>query len=89
MSILSAATEQQVTNILVSENMLTADKLSEAKFACAKAGQSLLGYLVKNNIISEEQLTKANATVTYSRALHGCSARRNASQLGRSYARRR
>jgi type IV pilus assembly protein PilB len=64
MSILSAATEQQVTNILVSENMLTADKLSEAKFACAKAGQSLLGYLVKNNIISEEQLTKANATVT-------------------------
>jgi len=64
MSVLSAATAQQVEETLVSEGMITEDKLAEAKAAADKAGQPLIGYLIKNNYISDEQLTKANATIT-------------------------
>jgi type IV pilus assembly protein PilB len=64
MSVLSAATAQQVEETLVSEGMLTKDKLVEAKAAAEKAGTPLIGYLVKNSYISDEQLTKANATIT-------------------------
>jgi type IV pilus assembly protein PilB len=64
MSVLSAATAQQVEETLVSEGMITKDKLAEAKAAADKAGQPLIGYLIKNNYISDEQLTKANATIT-------------------------
>src|SRR5262249_38288134 len=64
MSVLSAASEQQVRDTLVSSGMLTADKLEEARAASHKTKQPLIAYLVKNNYITDEQLTKANATVT-------------------------
>ncbi|HVV25460.1 MAG TPA: GspE/PulE family protein [Candidatus Saccharimonadales bacterium] len=64
MSVLSASTEQQVADILVSSGMLTADKLREARQAAKEKKEPLLGYLVKNNLITDEQLTKANAAVT-------------------------
>jgi type IV pilus assembly protein PilB len=64
MSVLSAATEQQVESTLVSSGMMTADKLTEAKAAAGKLNEPLFGYLVKNNYITDEQLTKANATIT-------------------------
>jgi type IV pilus assembly protein PilB len=64
MSVLSATTEQQVTGALVSGGMLTADRLIKGRQAAEKAKQPLLGYLVKNGYISDEQLTKANATIT-------------------------
>ncbi len=64
MSVLSASTEQQVTDTLIKSGMITEDKLATGKNAAKKAGQPLLSYLVKNDYISEEQLTKANATVT-------------------------
>jgi len=63
-SVLSASTEQQVTDTLVKSEMLSEDKLAAAKAAAGKVGQPLLGYLVKNGLITDEQLTKANATVT-------------------------
>jgi type IV pilus assembly protein PilB len=64
MSVLSASTEQQVTDVLVSSGMLPADKLTEARQAAKDKKEPLLGYLVKNNVITDEQLTKANAEVT-------------------------
>ena len=64
MSVLSAASEQQIQDYLVESGMLTADKLAAAKKAAKAAKLPLFGYMVKNNLVSDEQLTKANATVT-------------------------
>lgn len=64
MSILSAATGQQLEDTLVSSNMITAEKLEEARAAAGKAKEPLISYLVKNDYITDEQLTKANASVT-------------------------
>src|SRR5215472_5818155 len=64
MSVLSAATEQQVEDALVAGSMIASDKLAEAKVAANKAHELLFSFLVKNNYITDEQLTKANATVT-------------------------
>ena len=64
MNVLSAASEQQIQDVLVSSGMLDADKLAEARKAAKAKKEPLFGYLVKNNYISDEQLTKANATVT-------------------------
>lgn len=64
MSVLSAATEQQVEETLVSSGMLSADALAKAKSEAEKASQPLFGYMLKNAYLTDEQLTKANATVT-------------------------
>lgn len=64
MSVLSADTGQQVEEVLVSSGVLSADKLSQTKQAATKANKPLLSYMVENGVISEEQLTKANATVS-------------------------
>jgi type IV pilus assembly protein PilB len=63
MSVLSAATVQQVEETLVSSGLIAADKLEEARQAASKVGEPLFGYLVKNDYITDEQLTKAHATV--------------------------
>jgi len=64
MSVLSAAAEQQVEDTLVSSGMLSADKLKDARTAASKEHEPLVSYLVKNNYITDEQLTKTNATIT-------------------------
>jgi type IV pilus assembly protein PilB len=64
MSVLSIDSQQRLENVLVKGNILSADKLNEAKIAARKANQPLVTYLVKNKYISDEQLTKANATIT-------------------------
>ncbi len=64
MSVLSATTEQQLQDTLVSGNMLSAEKLAEAKAGADKDKQPLFSYMVKNGYITDEQLTKANATIT-------------------------
>jgi type IV pilus assembly protein PilB len=64
MSVLSAATEHQVTDVLIQSGILTEDKLNEAIQGVAKDGGPLLGFLVKKQFITDEQLTKANAVVT-------------------------
>lgn len=64
MSVLSATTEQQVADILVSSGMIEAAKLTEARKAAKEKKTPLFGYMVKNNLITDEQLTKANAAVT-------------------------
>jgi type IV pilus assembly protein PilB len=64
MSVLSAATEHQVEDALVTNKMVTEDKLSEAKKAAEDSKTPLFTYMLKNGYISDEQLTKANAIVT-------------------------
>lgn len=64
MSVLSAGGEQQLEDTLVSGGMITADKLAEARKAAKERKQPLFGYLVNNNYITDEQLTKASAMVT-------------------------
>jgi type IV pilus assembly protein PilB len=64
MSVLSASTEQQVSDILISSGMLEANTLAEARKVAKDKKEPLFGYLVKNNLITDEQLTKANAAVT-------------------------
>jgi type IV pilus assembly protein PilB len=64
MSVLSATTEQQVADVLVSSGMLPAAKLTEARKAAKEKSQPLFGYLVQQRYITDEQLTKANAEVT-------------------------
>ena len=64
MTVLLANTQQQLEETLVSTGMLTAEKLAVAKADAGQKKEPLLGYLVKNNYITDEQLTKATATVT-------------------------
>ncbi|HVA10785.1 MAG TPA: GspE/PulE family protein [Candidatus Dormibacteraeota bacterium] len=64
MSVLSVDGQQRLEDVLIKGNMLSSGKLAEAKAAAHKAAQPLVTYLVKNNYISDEQLTKANATIT-------------------------
>src|SRR5665811_1227493 len=64
MSVLSATSQQLLEDTLVKNGMLTAAKLLEARDVAAKESQPLLSYLVKHNYITDEQLTKANASIT-------------------------
>src|SRR5690348_2508067 len=64
MSVLSASTQQQVEDTLVKSGMLSKDKLSEARSKASKAKEPLISYLLKNDYITDEQLTKANAEIT-------------------------
>lgn len=64
MSVLSAASQQQVEDALVKDGVLTADKLKELKDKATKSSSPLLGLLVTDGAVSNEQLTKAIAKVT-------------------------
>jgi type IV pilus assembly protein PilB len=64
MSVLSATTEQQVEDALVNGSMITPDRLKEARDAANKQHEPIFSYMVKNHFITDEQLTKANATIT-------------------------
>jgi type IV pilus assembly protein PilB len=64
MSLITADTSQQLEQTLVANNMLTAEKLAEAKAAAEKLKEPVISYLIKNKLISDEQLTKANAAIT-------------------------
>jgi type IV pilus assembly protein PilB len=63
MSVLSASSQQQVEEVLVSSGMLTTEKMASAKADAESKKEPLMSYLIKNNVITDEQLTKANATV--------------------------
>jgi type IV pilus assembly protein PilB len=63
-SVLSATGQQKVEDVLVSQGMLTDEKLAEGRIGADKANEPLVSYLVKNGYITDEQLTKANAIIT-------------------------
>jgi len=64
MSVLSVDSIEQLSEALVSEGMLTAEKMAEGKAAAKKAGEPLISYLLKSGAINDEQLTKAHASIT-------------------------
>lgn len=64
MSVLSVGGEQQLEDTLLSSGMIEPAKLADARQIAKKNHEPLFGYLVKNNLITDEQLTKATATVT-------------------------
>jgi type IV pilus assembly protein PilB len=64
MSVLSVASEQQIQDTLVAAGMITADKLAAAKVEAKAAKEPLISFLLKHEYINDEQLTKANATIT-------------------------
>ena len=64
MGVLSPTAEKQIEDILVSSGMLTTERLNEARQEAKKKNEPLISYLVKGKYISDEQLTKTNATIT-------------------------
>lgn len=64
MSVLSAATQQQVEDDLVHEGVLTSRQLTTVKDKVAKNGGSVFGTLVGDKLVTNEQLTKAIAKAT-------------------------
>jgi type IV pilus assembly protein PilB len=57
----AVATGSALEDTLVDSGVLTAEKLTLAKAQAEKAGQPLFTYLLQNDVISDEQLTKVNA----------------------------
>lgn len=64
MSVLSAATEQQVEDDLVESGVITRAQLKQVKDSVAKNGGSVLGTLVSEKLVTNEELTKATAKAT-------------------------
>ncbi len=64
MSVLSAATQQQVEDDLVRQGVITPDQLATAKSKAKETSGSLFGTLVSNKFVTNEQLTKAIAQAT-------------------------
>lgn len=64
MSVLSATTQKQVEDALVEEKLLTAQEMQKLKALAEKQNTPLLGMLVSEGHITNEQLTKAIAQVT-------------------------
>ncbi len=64
MSVLSASIETQVEDKLVADGLLTRETLKELKIKAKHSSTPILSVLVSDGHISNEQLTKATATVT-------------------------
>lgn len=64
MSVLSAATQQQVEDDLVQSGIVTADQLETVKAKAKTENGSVFGTLVSSKIITNEQLTKSMAKAT-------------------------
>ncbi|MEO6513199.1 MAG: ATPase, T2SS/T4P/T4SS family [Candidatus Saccharimonadales bacterium] len=63
MSVLSAASQQQVEDDLVKDGVLNAEQLKTLKDKATKSSTPLLGLLVSDGAVTNEQLTKAIAKV--------------------------
>lgn len=64
MSVLSTITQQQVEESLLAEKLVPAEKLKELKKRASETKTPLLGLLVQEKVLSNEQLTKTVAHVT-------------------------
>ncbi len=63
MSVLSAASQQQVEDDLVKEGVLDAAKLTDLKEKAEKSSSPVLGLLVSDGLVTNEQLTKSIAKI--------------------------
>ena len=64
MNILSTSSQQQLEDSLVHNGSLTSEQMATAKAGAKTAKKPLMSYLITNNIVNDEQLTKARAAVT-------------------------
>src|SRR5680860_319034 len=64
MSVLSAENQKEVEAALVKEGVITQAELNKHRTAATVKKQSLFSYLVDNNLLNSEQLTKALAEAT-------------------------
>lgn len=64
MSVLASGTSTSIEDVLVKNGSITQEKLQEAHGEASKAKEPLVSYLLKNKLISDEQLTKANAVIS-------------------------
>ena len=64
MSVLSTAAQKQVEETLVSDGVLSKEKLAELKAAAEKESTPLLSFLVSGHHVSDEAMTKTIAHVT-------------------------
>jgi len=64
MASVAPTTGLKVEDALVKGGMISADKLAEAKSKADEAKEPLIGFMLKNKFITEEQLVKANSTIT-------------------------
>jgi type IV pilus assembly protein PilB len=64
MSVLSAANQQQVEEDLIKEGILTESALKALKDKATKSSSPVLGMLVSDGLVTNEQLTKSIAKVT-------------------------
>lgn len=64
MSVLSATTQKQVEDSLVTNGLVDADKLDEVRAKADQSNTPLLSLLVNDKVVSEEELTRAIAKVT-------------------------
>lgn len=60
----ATTTKLKVENALVQSGIISDETLNKAKAEADKAKQPIVQYLLKNKIISDEQLVKANSTIT-------------------------
>lgn len=65
MNVLTADNQKQVEEVLVSEGVLTQDALDDAKKQASKAGKPLFSYLIEEDRVSNEVLTKCVARVNH------------------------
>lgn len=61
MSVLSEENQQKIENLLVSEKLLSAKKVSEIKAEATKAKTPFLSFLLQHNHLTNEQFTKLTA----------------------------
>ena len=64
MSVLNAATQDQVVQDLVTEQIISAEQLADARSAMQQSGGSLFGVLTASKLVSDEQLTRSIAKAT-------------------------
>lgn len=64
MSILSQDSQKQLEESLISNGMIKSSNLAAAKTAAHAKGLPLISYLIEEGLLTDEQLTKARASVT-------------------------
>ncbi len=60
----SAPAALKIEDALIKGGMISAEKLAQAKADAEKAKEPLIGFMINNKIVTDEQLVKANSIIT-------------------------
>ena len=63
MQVLLNRNKQQVQELLIQRGLLTADDIITASTNCAKKGQDIFEYLIREDMVDEEEVVKAVASI--------------------------